>query len=65
MSEWPWCLLLSWLLGLVAGGLVASIHEWWHIWPLRKRCWQAEILLAQLRADPDGQALLERLTDPR
>jgi hypothetical protein len=71
MPEWPWCLLSSGLLGLVAGGLVALLHDWWHIGPLRRRCWQAEITLAQLRADPEGQALLERhaalrrLTDDR
>jgi hypothetical protein len=71
MPDWPWCLLLSGLLGLGAGVLVAALHEWLHIGPLRRRCWRAEITLAQLRADPEGLALLERLaalrrlTDPR
>jgi hypothetical protein len=61
MTEWPWCLLVSGLLGLGAGGLVAALHEWCYLGSLRRRCWRAEITLAHLRADPEGQALLERL----
>jgi hypothetical protein len=60
MPEWLWCALMSFPVGLFAGGLVASLHEWWHIGPLRRRCWRAEITLAQLRADPEGAALLAR-----
>lgn len=71
MPEMLWAILVGLGTGTVAGVLVASLHEWWHIGPLRRRCWRAEITLAQLRADPDGQALLERyaalrrLTDDR
>jgi len=65
MTEVLWAILIGLGTGGVAGLLVASLHEWLHIRPLRKRCWQAEITLAQLRADPEGQALLERLEDAR
>jgi hypothetical protein len=60
MSEWLWCMLWSGMLGGVVGALVALLHEWWHIGPLRRRCWRAEITLAQLRADHEGRVLLER-----
>jgi hypothetical protein len=60
MAEWSWCLLGSGMLGGVVGALLALLHEWWHIGPLRRRCWRAESTLAHLRADPEGQALLER-----
>jgi hypothetical protein len=61
MAEWLSYILWSGLLGGLVGALVALLHEWWYIGPLRRRCWRAEITLAQLRADPEGQALLERL----
>jgi hypothetical protein len=60
MPEVLWAILVGLGTGCVAGILVASLHEWWSIVPLRKRCWQAEITLAQIRADPEGAALLER-----
>lgn len=63
MAEVLWAILVGLGTGTVAGGLVAVLHEWWHIAPLRRRCWRAELTLAQLRADPEGLALLERLTD--
>jgi hypothetical protein len=65
MPEWLSCVLWSALTGLAAGVVVALLHEWWHIGPLRRRCGRAEILLAQLAADPEGQALLARLRDAR
>lgn len=65
MPEVLWAILVGLGTGCVAGVLVASLHEWWLIMPLRRRCWQAESTLAQLRADPEGQALLERLAAVR
>jgi hypothetical protein len=49
MPEWVSCTLWSGLVGLVAGGRVASLHEWWHIGPLRRRCWQAEVSHSALK----------------
>jgi hypothetical protein len=65
MPEVLWAILVGLGTGSVAGILVASLHEWLHIGPLRRRCWQAEITLAQLRADPEGAAMLARLAARR
>lgn len=59
MAAWLSCTLWSGAMGLVAGVLCALLHEWWHIRPLRRRVWRAELTLAQLRATPEGRACLE------
>ena len=51
MTEWLSCALWSLGWGLVAGVSVALLHAWWHIGPLRRRCWEAERALAQLRME--------------
>lgn len=43
----------------------ATLAEGVYLGRLRRRCWRAERTLAQLRADPEGQALLERLAAVR
>jgi hypothetical protein len=51
--------------GMVVGTLLALLTEGLYLGRLRRRCWRAERTLAQIRADPEGQALLERLGDAR